>query len=175
MLIFYLRRKKFSISFILLSLNYGALSTCGWIQKIIHNYFIILFEVACCKWVRKISETLSLKIKSTNPMQKHPYIIELGCIVKAFVLIFLLLIFFFISVEMCLTPKLSRYLKLLPFTCKDIQWVPIDLNSSRLTTFVPSLTVFLFVNKHLWIQVNFGSTFFSQNSSKDEADDHMLE
>lgn len=70
MLIFYLRRKKFSISFILLSLNYGALSTCGWIQKIIHNYFIILFEVACCKWVRKISETFVFEDKINKPNAK---------------------------------------------------------------------------------------------------------
>lgn len=113
-------KKKFSISFILLSLNYGALSTCGWIQKIIHNYFIILFEVACCKWVRKISETFVFEDKINKPNAKASihYWIRLYCESVCFD-IFVTNIFF-ISVEMCLTPKLSRYLKLLPFTCKDI-------------------------------------------------------
>ena len=82
-------------------------------------------------------------------MQKHPYIIELSLYYESVCFDIFVTNIFFISLEMCLTPKLSRYLTLLPYTCKDIQRVPIDLNSLRLTTFVPSLTVFLFVNKHL--------------------------
>ena len=46
---------------------------------------------------------------------------------------------FLISFEMCSTSKLSKYIILLQFTYKVIQWVPIDLKPSRFITYVPSL------------------------------------
>ena len=38
----------------------------------------------------------------------------------------------------CLTPKLPKYIMLLPFEYNASQKVPIDLNSSRFVTYVPS-------------------------------------
>ena len=48
-------------------------------------------------------------IKSMNPMQKYPHIIELlSCTLKIFSLMFLFPIKFLISSGTCSTPKLSK-------------------------------------------------------------------
>ena len=44
---------------------------------------------------------------------------------------------FLISFEIFSTPKLSKYIILLPFTYKASQSVPIDLNSPRYITHMP--------------------------------------
>ena len=56
-----------------------------------------------------------------------------------YVTIFLFPMNFLISFGMCSTPKLSKYLMLLPFTYKAIQSGPIDSYSSRFITYAPSL------------------------------------
>ena len=42
---------------------------------------------------------------------------------------------FLVSFGICSSPKLSKYITLLPFTYKAIQRVPIDLYSSRFITY----------------------------------------
>ena len=65
---------------------------------------------------------LPLNIKSINAIQKYPHIIEsYACILRIFVLIFLFLINVSISLGICSTPKLSKYVTTLFFTCKTIQ------------------------------------------------------
>ena len=50
-----------------------------------------------------------LNIKSINPMQTYPHIIEsYACILKMFVLMFLFLTNALISFGICSTPKLSK-------------------------------------------------------------------
>ena len=50
-----------------------------------------------------------LNIKSINPLKKYPHITELyACILKTFVLMFLLLINYLISFGICSTPKLPK-------------------------------------------------------------------
>ena len=72
-------------------------------------------------------------------MQSYSHIIEFyACILKIFVVIFLLPINFLISFEICATPKLSKYVTLSPFTYKANQWLPIDSYSPRFITYVPS-------------------------------------
>ena len=50
-----------------------------------------------------------LSIKSVNPIQKYPHIIEsYACILKTFVLMSILLINVLISLGMCSAPKESK-------------------------------------------------------------------
>ena len=50
-----------------------------------------------------------LNIKSINPIQKYPHITDsYACILKMFVLMFLLLINLLISFGICSTPELSK-------------------------------------------------------------------
>ena len=52
---------------------------------------------------------LFASIKSMNPIQKYPHIIELfACILKMFAFMFLLPINFLVSSGICSTPKLSK-------------------------------------------------------------------
>ena len=62
-------------------------------------------------------------VKSINPIQNYPHIIELyAYILKIFLMIFcLFLINFLISLEICSTSKLTKYVTLLPFTYNTIQ------------------------------------------------------
>ena len=63
------------------------------------------------KRLKKSVKLLPLNIKSINPIQKYPHIIEsYACILKIFAIMFLLLINFLISFEICSTPKLSKYI-----------------------------------------------------------------
>ena len=57
---------------------------------------------------------------------------------------------FLISFGIYSTPKLSKYIALLfPFTYKAIQWVSIDLNSSKFIKYVPSFILGnSFLNNH---------------------------
>ena len=55
-------------------------------------------------------------MKSTNPIQKYPHIIESYACMNAL-----------ISFGICSTLKLSKYVTFLAFTYKAIQLVPIDL------------------------------------------------
>ena len=74
-----------------------------------------------------------------NSLQKYPHIIESNaCILWIFVMILLFPIIFFVSSGMCSTLNQWKYIKLLPFTCKAIQWVTFDLYSSRFITYAPS-------------------------------------
>ena len=76
-------------------------------------------------------------------MQKYSYIIEsFACILKTFVIIFsFVFLLFFDIFGKCLTAKLSIYSKLLPFTYKAIQGIPIDWNSSKFITYAPCFTL----------------------------------
>ena len=49
---------------------------------------------------------------------------------------------FLIYIKICLTPKLSKYVTLIPFTYKAIQGVLIDSYTSRFTTYNFELTWF---------------------------------
>ena len=70
----------------------------------------------------KSVKLLSLSIKSINPIQKYPHITEsYACILKMFVIMFLLLINFLISFAICSTPTLSNYVIVLKFTYNAIQ------------------------------------------------------
>ena len=94
-------------------------------QKIIQNYFVILFKTVWPECVCKICQFLSLNIKSINLMQNYFHIIQSEvCIFKIFVMIFLLPLTFLICFGMCSTLQLPKYVTLLPFTYKAIQWVP---------------------------------------------------
>ena len=54
-------------------------------------------------------KVLSVNIKSMNPMQKYPHIIELfPCILNMFVFMFLCAVNFSISLGTRSTPKLSK-------------------------------------------------------------------
>ena len=65
---------------------------------------------------------LPLNIKSINPIQKHPHITEsYACILKIFVIMFLLFKSFLISFGMCAIPKLSKYVTVWVFTYNAIQ------------------------------------------------------
>ena len=71
---------------------------------------------------------LPFNIKPINPIQKYPHIIEsYACILKIFVVIFLMPINFLISCGICSTLKPSKYVTLSLFLYKAIQWVPVDL------------------------------------------------
>ena len=74
--------------------------------KIISLFFLKLF---CEKRFVYSVKVFSASIKSINPMQKYPHIIESNaCILKIFVFMFLLLINVFISFGICFTPKESK-------------------------------------------------------------------
>ena len=64
----------------------------------------------------KSVKLLPLNIKLINPIQKYPHITEsYACILKIFVIIFLLPINFMISFGICSTPKESKYVTVLLF------------------------------------------------------------
>ena len=84
------------------------------------------------------NKLLPFNMKSINTIQKYPNIIEsYVCILKIFVIIYLLPINFLNSSGVCSTPKLSKYVTLSPFPYKAIQWVPIYLYSPRLIAYAP--------------------------------------
>ena len=89
---------------------------------------------------------LPFNIKPINPIQKYLHIIKSNA--KIFVMIFLFLMNFLISFGIYSNPKLSKEVTLLLLlTYKDIQWVPIVLNSSRFMTYAPS-----FISDKLFLQ-----------------------
>ena len=70
------------------------------------SFFLKLFGE---KRLLKSVKLLPLSIKSTNPIQKCPHIIEsFACILKIFAIMFLLLINLLISCGMCSVPKLPH-------------------------------------------------------------------
>ena len=70
------------------------------------SFYLKLFDE---KIFAKSVKVFSLNIKSINPIQKYPHIIEsYACILKMFVLMFLFLINVLISLGICSTPKLSK-------------------------------------------------------------------
>ena len=104
--------------------------------KIILSFFSKLFGEK--RFVNSVKVFL-LKKKSINLIQKYPHITEsYACILKMFVLMFLLLINILISSGICSTPKLSQEVTSLLFTCKVTQWVPISEYSSRFIIYDPS-------------------------------------
>ena len=71
-------------------------------------------------------------------MLKYPHIIEsYACILNILALIFLLPINLLISLGICSTPKLSKYITLLALTNKEIQCVPVFSYSSKFLTYAP--------------------------------------
>ena len=52
---------------------------------------------------------------------------------------------FLISLEICSTPKLSKYVTFSAFTCNTAQRVPIDSYSSRFKIYVPSFILYNYV------------------------------
>ena len=105
------------------------------------------------------NKLLLFNIKSINPVKKYPHITEsYACILKIFVVIFLLPMNFLISFGICSTPKLSKYVIISPFTYKPIQWVPTDLYliytdlfvlSSALITILPANIFYHNIDQHL--------------------------
>ena len=74
-------------------------------------------------------------IKSIKPIQKYPHIIEsYACILKIFVLMFLLLMNALISLGICSTPKELKQVTLLFYTYNATQWVLMSEYSSRFIT-----------------------------------------
>ena len=70
----------------------------------------------------KSFKLLSLSIKSINPIQKYPHMIEsYVCILNIFVSMFLLPINILISFRIFSTPKLSKWVRLLCNAYKVIQ------------------------------------------------------
>ena len=70
------------------------------------SFFLKLFDEK--RFVNSV-KVFPLSIKSINPIQKYPHITKsYACILKMFVLMFLLLINFLIYLGMCSTPKLSK-------------------------------------------------------------------
>ena len=119
------------ISLILLSLNCGALSNWRKISLVSHTHVVYLclcfvsklFRITLSFFSKTFSKNkfvksvraLSLNIKTINSMPKYPHISKTSAyILKIFAMIFLLSIQFFISFGMCSTPKLSKYVILLP-------------------------------------------------------------
>ena len=80
---------------------------------------------------------MPFNIKSINLIRKYPHI-------NSIVWLYSIIICYYIFVSndflnffwMCSTPKLSKYMKLLLFTYKAIQWVLISSYSSRVITYV---------------------------------------
>ena len=71
-------------------------------------------------------------------MQRYLHITESQAyVLKMFAIMFLLLINFLISLEICSIPKESKYMTVLLFTYNAIHGVPILEYSSRITTFAP--------------------------------------
>ena len=63
------------------------------------------------------NKRLPVNIKSINPIQKYPHVIEwYAFILQIFVMIFLFPMNFVISFGIYSTPKLSKYLTFLAFT-----------------------------------------------------------
>ena len=84
------------------------------------------------------NELLPFNMKSIKPTQKYPHIIvTYACILSIFVLTFLFQMNFLISYGLFSTPKLSQYALFSAFTYDAIQWVSIDLDSSRFITYAP--------------------------------------
>ena len=74
--------------------------------KIISSFFIKLFGEKKSVYSVKI---FPASIKSIKPIQKYPHIIEsYACILKIFVVMFLLLINALIYLGVCSTPKESK-------------------------------------------------------------------
>ena len=99
-----------------------------------------------------------LNIKSIKPIQKYPHITEsYACILKIFVLMLLFLEAedkgwyeveefkeqqlknALISFGICSTPKESKQVTLLLFTCKATQWIPKSECLSRVIIYAPSV------------------------------------
>ena len=74
--------------------------------KIISSFFLKLFGEK--RFVNSV-KVFPASIKSINPIQKYPHIIEsYACILKIFAVMFLLLINALISFGICYIPKLSK-------------------------------------------------------------------
>ena len=84
------------------------------------------------------NKLLPFNMKSINPIQKYPHIIEsCACILQIFV-IFLFLMNFLISFGICSNPKLSKCVTFLGFAYKGIPWLAIDLYPSTILMYVLS-------------------------------------
>ena len=81
---------------------------------------------------------LPLNMKSINPIQKYPHIIESCAWILVIFVIFLSPMNFLNAFGICLTPKLWKYVKFSALTCKAMQCDPIDLYSSRLMIYATS-------------------------------------
>ena len=77
-------------------------------------------------------------MKSINPVQNYQHIVEsYACTLQIFIIMFLFPANFLVSFGVCPTLKLSKYVTLLSFIYKAIQWVPIDSYSLRFIIYVP--------------------------------------
>ena len=59
---------------------------------------------------------------------------------------------FVISVRVCLTPKLSKYVIFSAFTNNEIQWVPFDSYSSKFIVHAPSF-ILDWLSMNSWIKL----------------------
>ena len=89
------------------------------------SYFLLFFAIFCKsfgeKGLIKLFRIFPLSIKSISQIQKYPHITEsYACILKTFVTIVNLSVDLLknilISVGICSTPKLSKYVKVLTLT-----------------------------------------------------------
>ena len=101
---------------ILLTKNLFHVTTCASLMVML--YFKKESRITLSFFLKLCDENIFVKyfrllpcnIKSINPMQKYPHIIKSqACILKIFVIIFLLTIKPLISSRMCSTLKLSKY------------------------------------------------------------------
>ena len=78
-------------------------------HKIVENYIIVFLKLFGEKRFLNPVKVFPGSIKSINPIQKDPHIIEsYVCILKIFIFMFLLLINALIFFGICCTPKLSK-------------------------------------------------------------------
>ena len=107
---------------------------------LLYHCFHICWEKT--KWCS--NKLLPFNIKSINPIRKSLHIIEsYVCILKIFVVRFLLPVDFLVSLGIYSTPKLSKQVTTLDvppslFTYKAIHWVLFYSYSLRLITYSPS-------------------------------------
>ena len=87
-------------------INAYFLNICHKIFRITSSLFLKLFDE---KGFVNLFKVFPPSIKSINPLQKYPHIIELyTCVLKIFVFMFLLPINVQISFGICSTPKESK-------------------------------------------------------------------
>ena len=112
------------------------------IFEITQNSIVILLKLIWENRLVKSVKFLLPSIKSMNPMQKYPHILELlACTRKMLAIMFLFLTNSLIYSGTSLTPKLTKQTISLLLQNKVIQCVPTSAYSSRFITYAPSFII----------------------------------